>query len=152
MPVGFDPTPGGGSGVVRVYLVTDVLHWEDVALPTPFGFATQPALGTVFATASTAGAVHLCAPTATTARRYIVTPDRKSVLAGGECGPMVGGPRILTARRDPAQLLPLDATTGKVTRTLPLAGGSSSADPLGRPYSLSRSAAHRGSAHKVFAR
>ena len=63
--VGFDPTPGGGGGVVRVYQVTDALHWEDVAIPTSFGFATQRPLGTVFAAASTAGAVHVCAPTGT---------------------------------------------------------------------------------------
>ena len=76
----------------------------------------------MFAAASMVGAVHVCAPASTSSRRYIVTPDRKSVLAGSEGGPMAGGAEILMARRDPAQLLVLDAATGKVTRTLPLAG------------------------------
>ena len=116
---------GSVAAVMRVHLITDAQHWEEVALQTAFGFATQRALGTVFAAASTAGVIHVCAPTGAGARRYIVTPDRKSTIAGTECGPMTsgaGGADILLARRDPAQLLVLDPTTGRPTRTLPLAG------------------------------
>lgn len=119
--VGFDPT-GGGGGTVRVYLVADALHWEDVALPAPFGIAPARGQAAVFAAASAARAVHVCIPAGANSRRYLVTPDRKFVVAGSECGPMVGGAEILMVRRDPAQLLVLDPTTGKVTRTLPLAG------------------------------
>ncbi len=120
----FDPS-GFGGGSIRVYLVSDATHWEDVALPAPFGIGTQRGQPVVSGAASTAGAVHVCVPGGTGARRYIVTPDRKSTVAGTECGAMTsgsGGADILLARRDPAQLLALDPITGKVTRTLPLAG------------------------------
>lgn len=119
--VWFDPT-GGGAGTLRVALVQDPLHWQDVSLAAPFGVAParggQPA---VFAAAAN-GIVHVCVPAAGSTRRYIVTPDRKSSIAGTECGPLAGGPDILLGRRDPAQLLVIDPTTGRTARTLPLAG------------------------------
>lgn len=120
--VAFDPS---GAGSIRVYLVSDATQWEDIVLPIPFGIGTQRGQPVVFAAASMAGAVHVCVPGGPGARRYIVTPDRRSATAGTECGPMTsgaGGADILLARRDPAQLLALDPTTGKPTRTLPLTG------------------------------
>jgi hypothetical protein len=119
--VSFDPSAPAG-GAARVYLVTDALHWEDLALPAPFGISAARDPRPAYAAATTGGAVHVCVPAGPVGRRYVVTPDRKSTLAGSECGPMAGGGDILMARRDPAQLLILDPATGKVTRTLPLAG------------------------------
>ena len=119
--VGFDPSAGGG-GAVRVYIVTDAQHWEDLALAAPFGISATRDARPAYAAATMAGTVHVCVPAGLGGRRYLVTPDRRSTLVGTECGPLAGGADILLARRDPAQLLVLDPTTGKVTRTLPLAG------------------------------
>ncbi len=119
--VGFDPSAPGG-GAARMYFVTDALHWEDVALSAPFGISAARDPRPAYAAVTTTGTVHVCVPAGPGGRRYVVTPDRKASVAGGECGPMAGGADILLGRRDPAQLLVLDPTTGKPTRTLPLAG------------------------------
>jgi hypothetical protein len=119
--VGFDPSAPGG-GAARLYFVTDALQWDDVALAAPFGISAARDPRPAYGAAATTGTVHVCVPAGPGGRRYVVTPDRKSAVAGGECGPMTGGADILLARRDPAQLLVLDPTTGRATRTLPLAG------------------------------
>ncbi len=119
--VWFDAT-GGGAGTIRLTLVQDPQHWQDVTLAAPFGLPLVRGGQPLVFAASANGIVHLCVPAAGSTRRYVVTQDRKSSIAGTECGPMAGGPDILLARRDPAQLIVIDPTTGKNTRTLPLAG------------------------------
>lgn len=120
--VGFDPS-GGGGGTIRVALIEDATHWQEVALAAPFGIASgRSGQASVFAATSTAGVLAVCVPAGAQGRRYVMTPDRRSAIAGTECGPLAGGTEVLLARRDPAQLLVLDPTTGRTTRTLPLAG------------------------------
>ncbi len=117
----YDITGGAGGGI-RAYLVSDPLHWDDVALPAPLGFQTGRLQTLVYATVTPAGVIHACVPSVAGARRYVITTDKTFTVAGSECGPLGGSSEVLMARRDPAQLLVLDPTTGKVTRTLPLAG------------------------------
>lgn len=115
---------GFSGGGLRVYVVTDQLHWTDVALQAPFPQGQrggQIGIG-VQAAATAEGMVHLCSIAGTNARRYVIGIDSRATSAGSDCGPLIGGDRILMARRDPAQLLVLDGATGKTLRTLPLAG------------------------------
>jgi outer membrane protein assembly factor BamB len=120
--VAYDPGFTGSTGL-RVYVLTDTLHWTDVALQAPFpqGPRGQIGIGLQVATAAD-GTIHLCSIAGTAARRYVVGPDLKGISAGTDCGPLSGGDRILMAKRDPAQLLILDEKTGKTVRSLPLAG------------------------------
>ena len=113
----------GGPGV-RLYVISDPLHWTDVALSAPFPQGQrggQIGIG-VQAVATVDGTVHLCSTGGNSARRYVIGIDARSTSAGTDCGPLSGGDRILMARRDPAQLLVLDEKTVKTLRTLPLAG------------------------------
>jgi hypothetical protein len=113
----------GGPGL-RLYVITDALHWTDTALSAPFPQGQrggQIGIG-LQAVATVDGAVHLCSTAGNSARRYVVGTDARSTNAGSDCGPLSGGARILMARRDPAQLLVLDEKTGTTLRTLPLAG------------------------------
>jgi outer membrane protein assembly factor BamB len=116
--VAYDPGFAGGAGL-RIYWISDPLHWTDLTLqaPSPFriGIGLQAAI-------SSAGIVHACTIAGTAARRYVIGTDSRSTSAGSDCGPLFGGDRIVMARRDPAQLLVLDEKTGKTLRTLPLAG------------------------------
>ena len=115
---------GFSGGGLRVYVITDQLHWTDVALQAPFPQGQrggQIGIG-VQAAATANGTIHLCSVAGPNARRYVVGTDSRSASAGTDCGPLSGGDRILMARRDPAQLLVLDEKSGKTLRTLPLAG------------------------------
>jgi hypothetical protein len=114
----YDPGFGGGAGL-RIYRVTDPLHWTDLTLQAPSPFRIGVGLQ---AAASRAGVVHVCTIAGTAARRYVISPDLKGSSAGTECGPLAGGDQIVMARRDPARLLVLDNGTGTISRTLPLAG------------------------------
>jgi outer membrane protein assembly factor BamB len=119
----YDAGLGGGATGLRVYVLTDQLHWTDVALQAPFPQGPNRQIGIGLQVAATAGgAIHLCSIAGTAARRYVVGTDLKSTSAGTDCGPLSGGDRVLMAKRDPAQLLVLDDKTGKTVRTLPLAG------------------------------
>jgi len=122
--VAFDlPFARGGPGL-RVYVITDPLHWSDVALSAPFpqGRGRQPIGIGLQATASVDGTIHVCTTAGAAAQRYVVSSDLRSTSVGMTCGPLAGGDRILMATRDPAQLLVLDGRTGNTVRTLPLAG------------------------------
>jgi hypothetical protein len=122
--VGFDAALGGGATALRLYLVTDQLHWSEVALQAPFpqGLSRgQIGIGLQGA-ATMEGTIHVCSVAGSAGRRFVVSPDLKATSAGTECGPLAGGDRILMAKRDPAQLLVLDGKTGRTSRTLPLAG------------------------------
>ena len=116
--VAYDPGFTGGSGL-RIYWITDPLHWTDQTLQAPSPFRVGVGLQVA---ASEAGIVHVCTIAGTAARRYVIGIDARATNAGTDCGPLIGGDRILMARRDPAQLLVLDEKTGKTLRTLPLAG------------------------------
>jgi outer membrane protein assembly factor BamB len=119
----YDGGLGAGATGLRVYVVTDQLHWTDVSLQAPFpqGQNRQIGIG-LQAVAAADGTVHICSIGGTVARRYVVGTDLRSMSVGTDCGPLSGGDRILMASRDPAQLLVLDGDTGKTLRTLPLAG------------------------------
>jgi len=119
----FDGGLGGGTGL-RVYVITDPLHWTDVALPAPFpqGQTRGQAFIGVQAAATADGRIHLCTSAGNAARRYVISTELKGTSAGTECGPLAGGDQIVMARRDPARLLVLDDGTGTIARTLPLAG------------------------------
>jgi outer membrane protein assembly factor BamB len=121
--VAYDGGLGGGATGLRVYVLTDPLHWTDVALQAPFpqGLNRQIGIG-LQAAAAPDGTIHLCSTAGTAARRYVMGTDLKAASAGTDCGPLAGGDQILMAKRDPAQLLVLDAKSGKTVRTLPLAG------------------------------
>ncbi len=120
--VAFDAGVQGGLGL-HVYVLTDPLHWTDVALQAPFPQGPNRQIGIGLQVAAAAdGTIHLCSIAGNAARRYVVGTDLKSTSAGTDCGPLSGGDRILMAKRDPAQLLVLDGKTGKTVRTLPLAG------------------------------
>jgi len=116
--VAYDPGFTGGAGL-RIYWITDPLHWTDLVLQAPSPFRVGIGLQ---AAESSAGIVHVCTIAGTAARRYVIGTDSRSTSVGSDCGPLIGGDRILMARRDPAQLLILDGITGKTLRTLPLAG------------------------------
>jgi hypothetical protein len=122
--IAFDGGLGGGATGLRVYLVTDALHWSDIALQAPFpqGLTRQQIGIGLQAVASTGGTIHVCSTAGTSARRYLIGTDLKATNVGTDCGPLAGGDAILMAKRDPAQLLVIDELTGKTTRTLPLAG------------------------------
>jgi hypothetical protein len=124
--VAFDGGFGGGDALLRVYVLTDPAHWSEAAGLQAAPFPREPGLRPVGiglqAAVAQDGTVHLCATVGTAARRYVVGPDLKGTSAGTDCGPLSGGDRILMAKRDPAQLLVLDERSGKVIRTLPLAG------------------------------
>lgn len=113
---------GFSGGGLRVYVLTDQLHWTDVALQAPFPQGQRGQVGIGLQAAATDGMIHLCSIAGTNARRYVIGIDSRATSAGSDCGPLIGGDRILMARRDPAQLLVLDERTGKTLRTLPLAG------------------------------
>ena len=116
--VAFDSGQGGGVGL-RVYTVTDPLHWSELSLQVPFPQGPTRQIGIGLQAAATAdGTIHVC----TTARRYVIGTDLKSASVGIDCGPLAGGDQILMATRAPAQLRVLDDKTGKTVRTLPLAG------------------------------
>lgn len=120
--VTFDPGLTGGGGL-RVYTITDPLHWSDLLLQAPFPQGQGRQIGIGLQAAATAdGTIHVCSTAGTTARRYVVSTDLRSTSAGTDCGPLAGGDQLLMAKRDPAQLLVLDERSGKVIRTLPLAG------------------------------
>jgi hypothetical protein len=121
--VAFDGGFGGGAGL-RVYVVTDPLHWSDIALQAPFpqGLGRQQLFIGLQAVASADGTIHLCTTFGTAVRRYLIGTDLKSAPVGTDCGPLAGGDEIVMAKRDPAQLLVLDGRSGKTVRTLPLAG------------------------------
>jgi hypothetical protein len=113
----------GGPGF-RLYVITDPLHWTEMSLAAPFPQGQrggQVGIG-LQAVATVDGTVHLCSTAGNSARRYVIGTDSRATNAGSDCGPLSGGDRILMARRDPAELLILDASTGKTLRTLPLAG------------------------------
>jgi hypothetical protein len=122
--VAFDTGLTGGGVSVRLYALTDPLHWKDVALQAPFpqGLGRQAIGIGLQAVAGPNGTIHVCTTAGTGARRYVVGADLKGTIAGTDCGPLAGGDQVLMAKRDPATLLVLDATTGKALRTLPLAG------------------------------
>jgi hypothetical protein len=120
--VAYDAAFQGGLGL-RLYVITDPLHWTDVALQAPFPQGPNRQIGIGLQVAAAAdGTIHLCSIAGTAARRYVVGTDLRSTIAGTDCGPLSGGDRILMAKRDPAQLLILDGKSGKTVRTLPLAG------------------------------
>jgi len=79
------------------------------------------------------GAVHVRTAVGTAARRDVVSADLTATIAGNDCGPLVGGDRIVMAKRDPAQL-----GTGRLdTRCGPPSGGCPrTARAVGRQYSL----------------
>lgn len=128
----FDDGGSGSDPIVRMYLVTDPSHWEEVfglpasppflAPPFPQAPQLQPVAIGLQAAAAADGTVHVCTTVGTIARRYVVSTDLRSTSAGTDCGPMAGGDQILMAKRDPPQLLVLDAASGKTIRTVPLAG------------------------------
>ena len=119
----YDAGLGAGATGLRIYLVTDQLHWTDVALQAPFPQGANRQIGIGLQAAATAnGTIHLCATTGSSARRYVIGTDLKGTSVGTDCGPLSGGDRILMGSRDPAQLQVLDEKTGKALRTLPLAG------------------------------
>lgn len=122
--VAFDGGLGGGATGLRVYLVTDPLHWSDVALQAPFpqGVARGQLFIGLQAAAGPGGSIHVCIAAGSAARRYVVGADLKGTSVGSDCGPLAGGDTILMAKRDPAQLLVIDEQTGRTLRTLPLAG------------------------------
>jgi hypothetical protein len=122
--VAFDGGLGAGASGLRVYVITDPLHWSDVALQAPFpqGVARGQLFIGLQAAAGPGGAIHVCIAAGTAARRYVIGSDLKGTSVGSDCGPLAGGDAILLARRDPAQLLVIDEKTGRTTRTLPLAG------------------------------
>ena len=112
-----------GVGGLRLFVVTDPLHWTDLSLSAPFPQGQRGGqIGIGLQAVATAGTVHLCSTAGNSARRYVIATDSRPTSAGTDCGPLSGGDRVLMARRDPAQLLVLDASTGKTLRTLPLAG------------------------------
>ena len=119
----FDGGLAGGAVGLRVYSVTDPLHWTDVALqaPLPQGLGRQQIFIGLQAVASAEGTIHICTTFGSAVRRYVVTGSTGTGV-GSDCGPLAGGDPVLMAKRDPAQLLVLDAKTGKTVRTLPLAG------------------------------
>ncbi len=113
-----------GAPGLQLYVITDPLHWTNVSLSAPFPQGQrggQIGIG-LQAVAAADGTVHLCSTAGNSARRYVIGIDARATSAGTDCGPLIGGDRILMARRDPAQLLVLDEKTGKTLRTLPLAG------------------------------
>ena len=115
---------GFSGGGLRVYVLTDQLHWTDVALQAPLPQGQRGGqIGIGLQAAATAeGIIQLCSVAGANARRYVIGTDSRSTSVGSDCGPLSGGDRILMARRDPAQLLVLDGKSGKTVRTLPLAG------------------------------
>jgi hypothetical protein len=121
--VAFDGGLGRGAVGLRLYLVTDPLHWSDLVLQAPFpqGLSRrQVSIGLQVVT-SAEGTIHVCSIAGDAGLHYIVV-DLKVTTVRTECGPLAGGEEILMARRDPAQLLVLEDKTGKIVRTLPLAG------------------------------
>jgi len=118
----FDAPFAGGLGL-RVYLVSDPLHWTDVSLggPLPLGPARQVG-PSIHAAATADGTIHVCSTAGTAARRYVLGPDLKTVGTAGDCGPLAGGDALLMATRVPPQLVVIDEKSGKSLRTLPLAG------------------------------
>ena len=121
--VAFDGGLGGGGVGLRVYSVSDPLHWTDVALQAPFpqGLGRSQIFIGLQAAAAADGTIHICTTFGAAVRRYVVTGS-KSAGVGADCGPLAGGDQVLMAKRDPATLLVLDGKTGATLRTLPLAG------------------------------
>jgi len=119
----WDPGFTGGGAGLRVYAVTDPLHWSDVLLqaPLPQGLGRSIAVG-LQAAATADGTIHVCSTSGTSARRYIVSSDLRGTLAGADCGLLAGGDRIVMAKRDPPQLMVLDDRSGAALHSLPLAG------------------------------
>jgi len=119
----FDGGVGAGGTGLRVYSVTDPLHWTDVALQAPFpqGLGRQQLFIGLQAVASADGAIHVCMAFGAAARRSVVTGSNVAP-AGSDCGPLAGGDRIVMGKRDPAQLVVLDDRSGGTLRSLPLAG------------------------------
>ena len=119
----WDPGFTGGGAGLRVYAVTDPLHWSDVLLqaPLPQGLGRSIAVG-LQAAATADGTIHVCSTSGTSARRYVVSADLRGTLAGADCGLLAGGDRIVMAKRDPPQLTVLDDRSGAALHSLPLAG------------------------------
>jgi hypothetical protein len=124
--VAFDGGFGGGDPLLRTYLLTDPAHWSEAAglqaAAFPRGAGLRPVGVRLQAAVAPDGTVHLCATVGAGARRYVLGSDLKGTSAGTDCGPLVGGDRMVMAKRDPPQLAVLDGATGKTVRTLPLAG------------------------------
>lgn len=122
--VTFDGGLGGGAAGPRVYLVTDPLHWNDVALQAPFpqGLSRGQIAIALQAVTAADGTIHVCSIVGSAARRYTIGADRKATGVGSDCGPLGAGDEIVMAKRDPAQLLVIDGSSGRTIRTLPLAG------------------------------
>jgi hypothetical protein len=117
---------GPGSEVIRVFVLSDPSHWRDVELESPH-FPQSPSSDEPFrldleAAVAADGTVHVCATVGNLSRRYVVSADLKGAVAGSDCGFLVGGDKILMARRGVAQLLVLDDRSGTAVRTLALAG------------------------------
>lgn len=122
--VSFDGGLGRGATGLRLYLVTDPLHWNDLALQAPFpqGLTRRQISIGLQAVTSAQGTIHVCSIVGDAGWLHYVVTDLVAAAPTTECGPLAGGDRILMARRDPAQLLILDDKTGKTLRALPLAG------------------------------
>lgn len=125
--VGF--APSGRAAGATVSLVRDATHWEAWGLALPAALGGRPVgpgnpilLGGGLQAAAGPGTLHLCSGGGVPRRYTVALADRAVAMAGSECGALAGGPDVLLARRDPAQLLVLDGRTGRVQRVLPLAG------------------------------
>ena len=116
-----------GSEVIRVFVLSDASHWRDVELEAPSFLPRSPSSDEPFrlelhGAVAADGTVHVCATVGTLSRRYVVSADLKGAVAGSDCGFLVGGDKILMARRGVAQLLVLDDRSGTAVRALALAG------------------------------
>jgi hypothetical protein len=122
----FDGGFSDSESIVRMYLLTDPSHWDEVYGLLGPSFPDAPQLQPVGiglqAAAAADGTIHVCTTVGTVARRYVVSTELMSTSAGTDCGPMAGGDQILMAKGDPPQLLVLDAASGRTIRTVPLAG------------------------------
>ncbi len=111
---------GGISGIgTHVYVFADPAQRAVTELRIPAGFAQRSSLQ---AAAASDGTLHVCALGGPQIRYTIASADLIVTPRGNECGPMAGGDQILLGRRAPAQLLVLDGSSGRVVRSLPLAG------------------------------
>ena len=139
------------SSVVRIHLTAGTHNFFDAggwitalavggrlraARPSvPRSSESQPVGIGLQAAVAPDGAVHVRTAVGTAARRDVVSAHQKATIAGNDRGPLVGGDRIVMAKRDSAQL-----GTGRTDRTRgadpPSGGCPRTARAVGRQYSL----------------
>jgi hypothetical protein len=112
------------TAVVAVLAEGDVRRRRDLALAPVSPPRRAQDLQADVAVAADGSRAHLCLGTATSAARYVVSPEAlQPERVGAECGRFaVGRDELYLGVRGTAELLVLDVSSGAVRRRLPLTG------------------------------